>query len=98
MVSPQAIIQILATSMTSIDIPRVSADEAAVGTIMNTVYLWAGIIAVLIVVIGGLLYVTANGDANNLTRAKNTILYAIIGLIVVIFAFSITQLVIYFVS
>lgn len=79
-------------------LPRVNADEATVGTIMTTVYVWAGMVAVLAIIIGGLLYVMSNGDANNIQRAKNTILYAVIGLVVVLFAFTITQLVLFFVT
>ena len=80
----------------TVNLPQVQANTTTIGDIMSVGYLWAGIIAVLIVVIGGLLYVTSNGDANNIQRAKNTILYAVVGLLVVIFAFAITQLVIYF--
>lgn len=71
-----------------------SLSNSTIGGIMNTVYLVAGMIAVLIVVIAGLFYITANGDANQIAKAKNTILYAVIGLVVVMFAFIITQFVI----
>ncbi len=69
-------------------------ESSSLAGILNTVYLVAGMIAVLIIVIAGFFYVTANGDANQVTKAKNTILYAIIGLAVVMFAFVITQFVI----
>lgn len=96
MTSLYATVKLLATSTTQINIPKVDASDASIASIMSTVYTWAGIIAVLVIVIGGLLYVLSNGDPNNIQRAKNTILYAVIGLIVIIFAFTITQLVIYF--
>lgn len=76
--------------------PTTEANQASLNTILNTVYLWAGIIAVLMIVIGGLLYVLSNGDANRIQTAKNTLLYAVIGLVVVMFAFTITQVVIFF--
>jgi hypothetical protein len=38
------------------------------------------------IIIGGLKYITSSGDSNNITSAKNTILYAIIGLVVVALA------------
>lgn len=94
-------LELLAAKINPNDIkgmPKVDASEASIATIMNTVYLWAGIIAVLTIVIGGLLYILSNGDANNIQRAKNTILYSVIGLAVIIFAFTITQLVLFFVT
>lgn len=68
--------------------------NSSIGSIMNTVYLIAGMIAVLIIVVAGFFYITSNGDSNQLAKAKNTILYAVIGLVVVMFAFAITQFVI----
>ena len=38
------------------------------------------------IVVGGLKYITSGGDSSNVTGAKNTILYAIIGLIIVALA------------
>lgn len=75
-------------------LPRTEASQTTLLTIMNTVYLWAGIIAVIVMIIGGFFYVTSNGDANKIARGKNTILYAVVGLVVIIFAFVITQFVI----
>lgn len=49
--------------------------------ILNTFTFIVGAIAVLMIVVGGLRYVTSNGDASQLTSAKNTILYAAIGLV-----------------
>lgn len=69
-------------------------EASSLAGILNTVYLVAGMIAVLIIVIAGFFYITANGDSNQITKAKNTILYAVIGLVVVMFAFVITQFVI----
>jgi len=45
-----------------------------------------GIIAVVMIIIGGVKYITSNGDSGNITSAKNTILYAVIGLVVVALA------------
>jgi len=41
-----------------------------------------GIAAVIAIIIGGFKYITASGDSNNINSAKNTILFAIIGLLV----------------
>lgn len=45
-----------------------------------------GIIAVVMIIIGGVKYITSGGDSGNVTSAKNTILYAVIGLVVVALA------------
>ena len=43
----------------------------------------AGVIALVFVVIGGIGYITSAGDSNKLQKAKNTIVYALIGLVIV---------------
>lgn len=45
-----------------------------------------GVAAVIMIIVGGFQYVMASGDPSNVTNAKNTILYAIIGLIVAVLA------------
>jgi hypothetical protein len=46
----------------------------------------AGIAAVIMLIIGGLRYITAGGDASGTASAKSTIIYALVGLVVVAFA------------
>lgn len=53
----------------------------------------AGVVAAVFVVIGGVSYITASGDASKLQKAKTTIIYAVIGLIIVAFAEMITAFV-----
>ncbi len=45
-----------------------------------------GIISVVMIIIGGIKYITSGGDSGNVTAAKNTIMYAVIGLVVVALA------------
>lgn len=54
--------------------------------VINIFSLVVGVVAVIMIIIGGLKYITSSGDSNNITSAKNTILYAIIGLVVVALA------------
>ena len=68
--------------------------ENRIRNILNTVYLWIGIIAVIVIVIGGIFYMISAGDTNKIAGAKNAIMYAIIGLVVALAAFAITNLVI----
>ncbi|HXH04806.1 MAG TPA: hypothetical protein VNI82_00045 [Candidatus Nitrosotenuis sp.] len=62
--------------------------------IINTIIFVIGAVAVIMVVIGGFRYVVSNGDSSSVTSAKNTILYAIVGLIVAMLAYAIVNFVI----
>lgn len=62
--------------------------------ITNTVLFAVGIISVVMLIYGGMRYVLSGGDSKKVTDAKNTILYAIIGLIISILAYAIVNFVI----
>lgn len=61
--------------------------------ILNTVYLYVGIISTIVIIIGGVFYITAQGDAAKLMKAKTTIIGAAIGLVITLMAFAITTFV-----
>lgn len=63
-------------------------------TVVNTMLFILGIIAVIMIVIGGIRYVVSGGDSSAITGAKNTILYAVVGLVVAILAYAIVNFVI----
>ena len=63
------------------------------GKITNALVYLIGAISVVMIIIGGLRYVLSNGDPKSTESAKNTILYAVIGLIVAIAAFAIVTFV-----
>ena len=69
-------------------------DGGIFNTIANVLIFLVGAIAVLFLIIGGLRYVVSGGDAKNVEAAKNTILYAIIGIVVAILAFAAVKFVI----
>jgi hypothetical protein len=54
--------------------------------IINIFSVIVGIVAVIMIIWGGFKYITSGGDSGNITSAKNTIIYAIIGLIIVALA------------
>lgn len=54
--------------------------------VINIFSLIVGVISVIMIIIGGLKYITSGGDSGNVQGAKNTILYAIIGLVIVALA------------
>lgn len=55
-------------------------------TIINLLSVVVGVVAVVMIIIGGLRYITSGGSDTSVSGAKNTILYAIIGLIIVALA------------
>ena len=57
--------------------------NSLVTQIINIFSVVVGIVAVIMIIIGGFRYITSGGDSGNVTGAKNTILYAIIGLVIV---------------
>ncbi len=63
-------------------------------TIIDTLFIVVGAIAVLIIVMGGIRYITSTGDAKRIQAAKDTLLFAIVGLIVVILARAIVGFVV----
>lgn len=63
------------------------------GTIINVVLGIVGFVAVVMIIMGGISFITSQGDAAKVTRARNTILYGVIGLIVAILAFAIVNFV-----
>lgn len=67
-------------------------------SIVNALLYVLGAIAVLMIVIGGIKYTTSQGDTNAVSSAKNTIMYAVIGLIVAILAYAIVNFVITYVK
>lgn len=74
-----------------VGVPKVRANEATIGGVLNTVYIVAGIVAVIVIVIAGYYFVLSRGDQNQISRAKNAIIAASAGLVIVILAFTITQ-------
>ncbi|MFZ1301907.1 MAG: pilin [Candidatus Microsaccharimonas sp.] len=60
-------------------------------TIVNVLLFIIGAISVIMLIYGGIRYTTSGGNSANVTAAKNTIMYAIIGLIVAFLAFAIVN-------
>ena len=68
--------------------------DSTLQQVVNILTTIVGIIAVILIIINGLRFITANGDSNNITAARNGVIYAIIGLIVVAMAQLIVRFVI----
>ena len=72
--------------------------EAALGiqikNVINVLLFIIGVVSVIMIIVGGIKYVLSNGDSSQITAAKNTILYAVIGLIVALLAYAIVNFVV----
>ena len=55
----------------------------SITNIVNAMLTLAAVIAAIFVIIGGVRYITAQGDEDAVAAAKNTVIYAIIGVVVI---------------
>lgn len=70
-----------------------SADKI-ITNVINTILVVLGMIAVIMIIIGGIRYTTSNGDSGSVKSAKDTILYSVVGLVVAILSFAIVNFVV----
>lgn len=67
-------------------IPHVAAGHSELTNILNIAIGIIAAVSVLFIMIGGLRYILSDGDPQKASRAKNTIIYAVVGLLVAISA------------
>ena len=60
--------------------------DSLIADVVDVISVIVGIVAVIMIIYGGFRYITSGGDSGNVSNAKNTILYAIIGLVIVALA------------
>lgn len=65
--------------------------ESVVAVVVNTLLYIVGFLSVIMIIVGGLRYVTSAGNASAVTGAKNTLVYAIVGLVVSFMAYAIVN-------
>ena len=68
-------------------------DSGVITNLTNTALLVIGLISVIMLIYGGIRYIVSGGDSKKVTDAKNTILYAIIGLIICVLSYAIVNFV-----
>lgn len=73
--------------------PKSIGVDDAVTRVINTLLFITGAAAVIVMVVGGLRYVLSGGDPKNTAAAKDTIMYAAIGLVVSLLAYAIVSFV-----
>lgn len=67
--------------------------QGAIGSILNAVIGIIGLIAVVVIIIGGIFLATSGGDEEKIKQGKDYITYGIIGVIIVVLAYSIVSFV-----
>ncbi|MBQ3432910.1 hypothetical protein IJG22_01265 [Candidatus Saccharibacteria bacterium] len=85
------------TTSTGVDVvgtDNSTSFQGMVINILNGVIGVLGLVCVVVIIIGGINYMTSTGDAGKVKKAKDTILYGIIGLVVCILAFAMVNFVI----
>lgn len=75
-----------------VDVKKIETKDIVAGT-LNAAYAIAAVIAVIVIIAAGLMYITSDGDPGKTSTAKNAIIYALIGLVIVGSAFIITGIV-----
>ena len=77
--------------------PVQPSGDMSIANLLSTIIYWilglSGGIAVLFLILGGLQYITSSGNKDKAEQAKQTILYAVIGLIVIALSFVIVAFV-----
>lgn len=57
-----------------------------IATVINILSVIVGIVAVIMLIISGFRFITSSGDSNTVASARNGVIYAIVGLVLVAFA------------
>jgi hypothetical protein len=77
-----------------LDIPRPEAPIGdSIAEILRIVFGLAGAIATLVIVIAGIMFILSQGDPQKAAKARNTIIYAAVGLGLIVAAFSLVSFV-----
>lgn len=66
-------------------------DSGIFSRVVNLLLFLVGAISVIMLIVGGIRYIISAGDQNQVTGAKNTIMYAIVGIIVAVLAYGIVN-------
>ncbi len=76
-------------------LPRIGAGDAQVKVISQLAFMVIGVIAVVVIMLAGFKLIISNGDPQGLAKARQTLIYAIVGLIVAVSAELIIGFVLY---
>jgi len=74
-----------------------SGDGSLIQKIINIMLYAIGVLSVIMLIFGGLRYVISGGQKEAVTAAKNTILYAVVGLLIAVFAYAFIHFILQFI-
>lgn len=94
MIKLHQILSQIQVSPDDVALPNNPLGQSNLQSALQLVFGLAGAIAFIIVVLGGLKYALSQGNPQETAKAKDTILYAVIGLVICVMAFSIVRFVI----
>jgi hypothetical protein len=83
--------------LSGLDFTKIFDENGLLGVLTNIINLlfWvAGIVSVIFIIVGGIMYIVSAGNENSTIKAKNTILWAVIGLIISLASIGITTFII----
>jgi hypothetical protein len=83
-----------ATDVKPLGLPQTGANNNSIEIIIRIVLAIAGALALLIITLSGFRYITSAGDPQKMSKAKNGIVYALIGLVIAILAQSLVAFVV----
>jgi hypothetical protein len=84
----------IATDVSAGSLPQPQANQGEVSAILSIAFGIIGALALLIITISGLRYITSGGSPERTAKAKNGIIYAIVGLVIAISAEAIVHFVV----
>ena len=76
------------------NLPQTPADGTTISSVLTFVFATIAVLSVLMIVIAGLRFVTSSGNPQETAKARNTIIYAVLGLVIALAAQSLVDLVV----
>lgn len=76
-------------------VPTLQCIPSVFNNIVHAVLLFSGLVALVFIIIGGMKYIHAEGDAKSAEGARKTLTYAILGLVLVLMAYFIITFIAY---
>ncbi len=67
--------------------------KSVMKSVVNVLLMTVGVISIIMIVIGGIMFALSSGDASKVTKARNMVIYAVVGLVVALFASAIINFV-----
>ena len=85
-----------ANSLAECNLPAEQSGDGLMNRVSNIISVVLGVlglVAVVVIIIGGISFITSQGDSSKVTKARNTILYGVVGLVIALLAYAIVNFV-----